>query len=149
MGQIQVEHLPRKVGRSNYTLRRLIRLWLTIFLNFSAIPLRISSVLGIAMSALGVVMMLIVIIERMTTDIPLRWGSLMAAILLFSGAQLVILGIMGEYLGRVFLTSNRRPQYIVTDLEISKAKSSAALVDQDERPGAPQKQSLKTGSFSD
>jgi glycosyltransferase involved in cell wall biosynthesis len=116
IGRLKVEHMPRAVGHSNYTLRRLIRLWLNMFLNFSVMPLRISTVLGIMMSAVGLIGVVVVFYEYFASATPLGWGSMMTAILVFSGVQLLILGITGEYLGRLYLTTNRRPQFVVRDV---------------------------------
>jgi undecaprenyl-phosphate 4-deoxy-4-formamido-L-arabinose transferase len=116
IGRIRVTHLPRAEGRSNYTLRRLVRLWLNMFLNFSVMPLRVSTLAGMALSVLGFVGAVIVIIESLVTQTPPGWGSLMATVLLVSGVQLVIVGLVGEYLGRLFLTINRKPQNIVREV---------------------------------
>ncbi|MCW5751853.1 MAG: glycosyltransferase family 2 protein [Alphaproteobacteria bacterium] len=116
IGRLQVEHLPRQEGRSNYTLRRLIRLWLNMFLNFSVMPLRISAMLGLAFAAIGLLVAVIVIIEAILTDTPPGYASLMAAFLIVSGVQLVGLGMIGEYLGRLYLLSNRKPQSIVREV---------------------------------
>ncbi|BBK33320.1 undecaprenyl-phosphate 4-deoxy-4-formamido-L-arabinose transferase [Stella humosa] len=113
IGRIQVRHLPRAVGRSNYTLRRLVRLWMNMFLNFSVMPLRAATLLGLGFSALGGLAGLVVIVEALINQPPAGWASLMAATLLVSGVQLVMLGMIGEYLGRLFLTVNRKPQGIV------------------------------------
>jgi undecaprenyl-phosphate 4-deoxy-4-formamido-L-arabinose transferase len=126
IGRLQVAHLRRAVGRSNYTLRRLIRLWLSVFLNFSVMPLRVSTLAGLGMSALGVLGFVIVIAEALRGHTPEGWASLMAATLLLAGVQLVILGIIGEYLGRMFLTVNRKPQYIVRDVTRGAAEPQAA-----------------------
>jgi glycosyltransferase involved in cell wall biosynthesis len=115
--RIQVVHLPRAEGRSNYTLRRLIRLWLNMFLNFSVMPLRIATLAGAAFSALGGLVAIAVVVEALFFDTPRGWASVMAAVLLLSGVQLSILGIAGEYLGRLFLTANRKPQFIIRDCE--------------------------------
>lgn len=116
IGSLQVEHLPRALGRSNYTLRRLVRLWANLFFNFSIMPLRLSVLLGFIMSGLGVVGALFVIIEAFMSRPPAGWSSLMVAVLLLSGIQLVLIGVVGEYLGRMFLTANRKPQYLVREL---------------------------------
>lgn len=116
VGRIRVTHLPRAEGRSNYTLRRLIRLWMNMFLNFSVMPLRLSTLAGMALSALGFIGAIVVIIESLMTQTPPGWGSLMATVLLVSGVQLVIVGLVGEYLGRLFLTINRKPQNIVREV---------------------------------
>ncbi len=115
--RIQVVHLPRAEGRSNYTLRRLVRLWLNMFLNFSVMPLRIATLAGAAFSALGGLVAIGVVVEALFFDTPRGWASVMAAVLLLSGVQLSILGIAGEYLGRLFLTANRKPQFIIRDCE--------------------------------
>jgi len=115
--RVEVVHLARAEGRSNYTLRRLIRLWMNMFLNFSVMPLRIATLAGVFFSVLGGFVAIFVVIEALFFDTPRGWGSMMAAILLLSGVQLSILGIAGEYLGRLFLTANRKPQFIVRQCE--------------------------------
>jgi undecaprenyl-phosphate 4-deoxy-4-formamido-L-arabinose transferase len=94
-------------------MRRLLRLWLSMFVNFSVMPLRLSTLTGFALSLIGTVGSLIAIIEALFFAPPAGWASLMAAVLLLSGVQLVILGIVGEYLGRLYLTANNKPQSIV------------------------------------
>jgi len=111
--RLLVRHLPRAVGRSNYTTRRLLRLWLSMFVNFSVMPLRISTLTGFALRLIGTVGSIIVLTEALFFAPPAGWASLMAAVLLLSGVQLVILGIVGEYLGRLYLTANRKPQSVV------------------------------------
>lgn len=111
--RLLVRHLPRAIGRSNYTMRRLLRLWLSMFVNFSVMPLRISTATGIALSIVGAIGGLIAITEALFFEPPAGWASLMAAVLLLSGVQLLILGIVGEYLGRLYLTANRKPQSVV------------------------------------
>ena len=114
IGRLKVQHLPRAIGRSNYTLRRLVRLWLNMFVNFSVMPLRLATVTGMVLAGIGLLGVIFVFIEAMIRrDTPPGWGSLMAAVLFLSGMQLMILGIFGEYLGRIYLTLNRKPQAIV------------------------------------
>ncbi|MEA2756854.1 MAG: hypothetical protein QOJ54_3143 [Aliidongia sp.] len=115
--KVEVVHLPRAEGHSNYTLRRLIRLWMSMFVNFSVMPLRIATLAGVIFSILGGIVAIFVVIEALFFDTPRGWGSVMAAILLLSGVQLFILGIAGEYLGRLFLTANRKPQFIIRQRE--------------------------------
>jgi len=111
--RLRVRHLPRAVGRSNYTLRRLLRLWLSILVNFSVMPLRLSTFTGFALSLLGTLGGLVAIVEALFFAPPAGWASLMAAVMLLSGVQLLILGIVGEYLGRLYLTANRKPQSVI------------------------------------
>jgi undecaprenyl-phosphate 4-deoxy-4-formamido-L-arabinose transferase len=108
-----VRHLPRAIGRSNYTLRRLLRLWMNMFVNFSVMPLRISTLTGFGLSLVGGIGGLVAIGEAILYTPPPGWASLMAAVMLLSGVQLMILGIVGEYLGRLYLTANGKPQSVV------------------------------------
>lgn len=117
IGRLQVSHLPRTEGRSNYTLSRLLRLFMSMFLNFSVIPLRVGTLVGVAMAGLGVLGFIMVLIEALLSSAtPQGWASLMAAVLLLAGVQLIMLGLVGEYLGRMFLTINQRPQFVVRDV---------------------------------
>lgn len=117
VGRLQVAHLPRIEGRSNYTLARLFRLWLSMFLNFSVIPLRAATLFGIVFGALGALAAIIVIAEAISDSRPPQgWASLMVAVLVLAGVQLVLVGLIGEYLGRMFLAVNRKPQYLVREV---------------------------------
>ncbi|MEL3891531.1 glycosyltransferase family 2 protein [Ferrovibrio sp. MS7] len=128
IGRLQVAHLPRAEGRSNYTLARLFRLFLSMFLNFSVIPLRVGTMVGVAMAGLGVLGFVVVLVEALiSADRPQGWASLMAAVLLLAGVQLIMLGLVGEYLGRMFLAVNKRPQFVVRDVQRNeKAEAGAA-----------------------
>jgi undecaprenyl-phosphate 4-deoxy-4-formamido-L-arabinose transferase len=118
IGSIEVRHQERQAGRSGYDLRRLLRLWVSTFVNFSVMPLRMATLLGLVMAAAGLTGLGIVFYLRMTNRGPtFGWGSLMGALLVFSGTQLVMLGLIGEYVGRMFLTINRRPQSVVRGVE--------------------------------
>jgi undecaprenyl-phosphate 4-deoxy-4-formamido-L-arabinose transferase len=114
---ITVRHEPRRDGTSGYTLRRLIRLWLSAWLNFSILPLRVATALGLLTATLGVAAFATVVWLWYHGRGPaFGWGWVMATILIFSGTQLVMLGLIGEYLGRMFLTLNQRPQAVVRDV---------------------------------
>jgi undecaprenyl-phosphate 4-deoxy-4-formamido-L-arabinose transferase len=121
IGRLQVTHLPRAEGRSNYTLRRLLRLWLSMAMNFSVMPLRVATLSGMVMSVFGFLGLIEVAIEALLGHTPSGWGSTLVIVLLFSGAQLLMLGVAGEYLGRLFLTVNKRPQAVVRDITRSDA----------------------------
>ncbi|HVZ65770.1 MAG TPA: glycosyltransferase family 2 protein [Lacunisphaera sp.] len=120
IGALEVTHAGRSTGRSGYNLRRLLRLWLSTFVNFSVMPLRLATLLGLFMAAAGIIGLLLVFFLWLTNRGPdYGWGSLMGAMLVFSGAQLVMLGLIGEYVGRMFLTVNGRPQSVVRSVERS------------------------------
>ena len=125
IGRLMVRHLPRAAGRSNYTLRRLMRLWASMFVNFSVMPLRVSTITGFALSGMGALAGAMVIEEALTSSPPAGWASLMAAVLLLSGVQLVILGIVGEYLGRLYLTVNGKPQSVTREVRRSQFSRAA------------------------
>jgi len=124
---IEVEHLPRATGRSNYTLKRLVRLWLNIFVNFSVMPLHLSTIAGFALSLIGLIGVVSVVLEALFFEPPQGWASLMAATLLLSGVQLLILGILGEYMGRLFLTANRKPQTVVREVVRSETAARPGI----------------------
>jgi undecaprenyl-phosphate 4-deoxy-4-formamido-L-arabinose transferase len=128
IGQLEVEHFPRAMGGSNYTLRRLVRLWMNMFVNFSVMPLRLSTLTGFALSLLGLFGFAWVVSETFFHETPPGWASLSAAVLLLSGVQLLILGLIGEYLGRLYLTMNRKPQAIVRDVVRSEPSERASRV---------------------
>jgi undecaprenyl-phosphate 4-deoxy-4-formamido-L-arabinose transferase len=113
---IEVRHLKRVEGHSNYTLRRLIRLWLNLATNFSLLPVRLAVFAGAAMGILGVLAALFVIIEAISGDPPSGWASIMTVTLLISGVQFLILGVLGEYVGRSFLSANGTPQGVVREV---------------------------------
>jgi undecaprenyl-phosphate 4-deoxy-4-formamido-L-arabinose transferase len=115
---IEVRHLPRLEGRSNYTLTRLVRLWLNLATSFSLIPLRLATFAGVAMAALGAIGAVATIIEALFLhETPTGWASTMVVLLLVGGVQSMILGILGEYVGRTFLTANGKPQGAVRVVE--------------------------------
>ncbi len=108
--------MPRADGRSNYTFRRLVRLWLNMVVNFSVMPLRLSTLAGFALSLLGLLGFASFVVEALFDATPQSWASIAAAVLLLSGVQLLLLGLIGEYLGRLYLTVNRKPQAVVREI---------------------------------
>ena len=117
IGSIDVRHEARQAGASGYTLRRLMRLWLSAWVNFSVLPLRVATGLGLLMALAGLIAFAGVVWLRLIDRGPaFGWGSLMSALLVFSGTQLVLLGLIGEYIGRLFLTVNQRPQAVVREV---------------------------------
>lgn len=116
IGRLQVEHAERATGASGYTFRRLVRLWLVMFVGFSVMPLRLATLVGFLMAGSGFLFMIVVIVLRLMYGAVEGWSSLMAALLLFSGTQLILLGVAGEYIGRTYLTANRKPQFVVRDV---------------------------------
>ena len=112
-GTVRVRHVERGQGSSGYTFRKLMRLWLSMLVNYSILPLRLMTIAGIITSALGFLAVIEVVLEHLLKRNPTGWSSLMAAILLLSGTQLLLLGIMGEYVGRIYLGISEKPQSVV------------------------------------
>ena len=114
IGKVNVDHQPRREGGSNYTLKKLISLWLNMFTNFSVIPLRVSIVLGFIFSVYGLVYGMIILIERiLNPDMAPGLASLIVSVSILSGVQLIAIGMIGEYVGRIFIAQNKRPQYTI------------------------------------
>lgn len=111
---VESEHKARLEGHSGYTLRKLINRWLITFTNFSSVPLRFSMFLGMGTAAAGFLTALVLIIRKlMNPGIQAGYTSLMAAILFVGGVIMMILGLMGEYLGKIYMTISDLPQYTV------------------------------------
>ncbi len=134
IGRIEVQHLPRAHGGSNYTLRRLVRLWLNMFVNFSVMPLRLATFAGFALGLTGLAGTLWVVLDALFDKTPAGWASISVAVLLLSGVQLTMLGLIGEYLGRLYLTANRKPQSIVR--EVTRSDAAGALRPPEDRRGS-------------
>ena len=111
---VDLQQGKRAAGTSNYTLKKLIRLWVNGFVNFSVKPLRMASVLGSCLSLVGFVFLIVLLIRRLLdATTQLGWTSTIAAIIFFGGIQLLSLGLIGEYVGRIFISINQFPQYVV------------------------------------
>jgi len=114
IGKIKVEHSERKSGKSGYTTFKLISLWLNMFTNFSILPLRLSIIIGFVFAAFGFLLGAFTIIEKIINpDLPVGYSALIVVVSVFAGIQLMAIGMVGEYLGRVFLSQNKSPQYSI------------------------------------
>ena len=114
IGKIGVEHHERESGKSGYTFKKLVSLWLNMFLNFSILPLRVSIVLGFIFSGIGFVIGVFTVIEKLTNPhLPLGYTFTIVVISIYSGIMLISIGMVGEYLGRLFLSQNKQPQYTI------------------------------------
>jgi len=117
IGSIDVRHEARQAGASTYTLSRLLRLWLSAWINFSILPLRVATVMGLIIGLAGLLAVgWLVWLWFHDAGPQYGFGWLMAALLIFSGTQLMMLGLIGEYVGRMFITVNQRPQAVVREV---------------------------------
>jgi glycosyltransferase involved in cell wall biosynthesis len=113
---VPYERRPRAAGSSKYDVKRLMNLAVEGFVGFSSVPLRLASWLGGGAALLGLVYLVYAVLSRLfLSRTPPGWASLVVVIVFFSGVQLMVLGIIGEYLGRVFEEVKGRPSFIVAD----------------------------------
>ena len=104
----------RTVGEGGYTFKKSLALWINGITAFSIAPLRIASYLGVVSAFLGCIVAVVVIIRKiMFPDIYAGWTSLMACMLLLGGVILTVLGLIGEYIGRIYICINHAPQYTI------------------------------------
>ncbi len=116
IANIEIEHFDREVGSSNYTFKKGLKHFMSM-INYSEFPLRLSSFLGAIFAGIGFVAGLIVLIMKLVNpSMQAGWPSIMCTLLLLFGVTFIILGIMGEYIGRVLFTVNSSPQYVVRDV---------------------------------
>lgn len=114
IGEVLVEHRPRAHGRSGYSISKLLVLALNLFTNFSLLPLQFVTVCGFLSAVGGLSLAFYYLIQYLLSNITVPgYASIMIAVLVLGGAQLLSLGIIGEYLGRLHLNVNRKPQYVV------------------------------------
>lgn len=114
IGVVQTSHDDSLKGKSTYTVAKLFSLCFSLMVNFSTKPLRAISVFGLLMSMFGIIGALAVVAEKLSNpDIPIGWPSLAFISLFLSGVQLLMLGVMGEYIGQLVMTVNGTPQFIV------------------------------------
>lgn len=117
IGETPVSHRAREAGTSGYNLGRLLLLALNLYTNFSLLPLQVVSVMGIGSSLFGLIVGAYYLLQFFTSHITVPgYASTIVAILVLGGIQLLALGVMGEYLGRLHLNVNRKPQYVVREL---------------------------------
>ena len=112
--QIDIKHNKRFSGKGNYSISKSISVWLRVLTNFSIIPLRIATSIGILSAFVGFTMGLYFIYLAIIGGITLKgWSSLIVSVLFIGGVQLIALGMIGEYVGRSFLYQNKEPQFII------------------------------------
>lgn len=122
---VVVQHRDREEGMSGYTLKKLLGLWLNGFTAFSVKPLRIATALGGCCAGIGFIYGIFTIVKRLVNpDVPVGFSSTMAALVFFGGMIMVMLGLIGEYVGRIYISLNNSPQYVIRErLNIEEKES--------------------------
>lgn len=131
ISSVQVEHFKRAYGKSGYTFKKLVGLWSNV-MGFSIVPLRLARNFGAFVALLGIIGAVIVFVRKLLMpQTAMGWSSVMVAIFFFSGIIMLFLGIIGEYIGRMFLGMSNNPQYVVRQVRGGKYHSK-----QDVSPGS-------------
>lgn len=114
VGSVEVPHNTRVEGRSNYTVRKLISLFLNVFIGYSLWPIRVFTVLGATLFGLGLLSSLLFLIGWLTHVVVMPgWGIILWVIIMGLGLQLLFLGVLGEYLGKLFMAHSGLPPYVI------------------------------------
>lgn len=114
IANVPVLHRKRTKGNSGYNFKKLISLWMNGFTAFSVKPLRIASLTGVICALLGFIYGMYNIINKLTnSSVPEGWSSIMAVLLFIGGMIMLILGLIGEYIGRIYICINNSPQYVI------------------------------------
>lgn len=110
---VPVNHRQRQEGHSGYTLSKLLNLWMNGFTSFSIKPLRLATYIGCLTALIGFIYAIVIVIRYFTVHMaPLGWSSTTALLLILGGIILLVLGLVGEYVGRIFMCVNASPQYV-------------------------------------
>ena len=113
---VEVSHRERLEGKSGYSFKRLLGLWLNGFTSFSVKPLRMFTVVGAITSLIGFIMGIVVVIRKIVNpEILAGYSSTMAVMLFLFGVLFMFLGLIGEYVGRIYISLNKAPQYVIKE----------------------------------
>lgn len=111
---VDVKHREREIGASGYTFNKLIKLWLNGFTAFSVKPLRIATLVGAVFSFVGFMYALFVIINKvLNPEIVVGWTSMISSVMIIGGLNLFMVGLVGEYIGRIYISINNAPQFVI------------------------------------
>ncbi|MBQ7840733.1 MAG: glycosyltransferase family 2 protein [Lachnospiraceae bacterium] len=114
---VTVEHRDRKAGVSGYTFTKLLALWFNGFTAFSEKPLRIATLAGVGCAGIGFLYGIYTVIKKLVVPgVPIGFSALMSAIMFIGGMLMLMLGLIGEYVGRMYICMNNAPQYVVREI---------------------------------
>lgn len=114
---VSVNHRQRDEGKSGYTMKKLLSLWFNGFTSFSIKPLRIATVIGTICAGLGFAYGIYTIIKKFVNpEVILGFSSLMSALMFIGGMLMLMLGLIGEYIGRIYISINNSPQFVVSEV---------------------------------
>lgn len=118
---VDVNHRKREVGASGYTFSKLMALWINGFTAFSIKPLRIATLSGTIFAFLGFLYGIFTVIKKFVNpNVPVGFSALMSAMIFIGGMLMLMMGMVGEYLGRVYISQNRNPQYVIRETTLDE-----------------------------
>ena len=127
MADISLEHYEREFGTSNYSFKKAFRLFMT-FMDYSTVPLRIANFFGILFSLAGFVATIALIIHKFVDPtVQTGWSSLMCLMLIIAGIVFLMLGVIGEYLGKLISASTNKPLFVVRDVRRGENPEEASV----------------------
>lgn len=113
---VEMEERDRAEGTTGYTFSKLIKLWMNGFTAFSVVPLRVSSIVGVICAIIGFIFGIVTIIRKLVVqNISVGWSSTVSIMLFIGGLIMLMLGMIGEYIGRIYISINNSPQYVVKE----------------------------------
>lgn len=113
---VDVKHREREIGTSGYTMKKLLALWFNGFTAFSIKPLRIATVMGCITAAAGFLYGIYTVIKKFVNPaVPVGFSAMMSALVFIGGMIMLMLGMIGEYIGRMYISMNRSPQFVVRE----------------------------------
>lgn len=116
IASVPVNHRAREEGKSGYSFTKLIALWMNGFTAFSVKPLRISTFIGMMTAVIGFIYCIFILVNKIINPkVPIGWTSTIGVMLLIGGMILFVLGMIGEYLGRAYISLNNSPQYVIKE----------------------------------
>jgi len=121
IGSVETLHAKRKVGKSGYSFFKLMKLYSNLMINFSTVPIHIFSIIGLIIAFLSGLYAIVTIISKIfDPTLPIGYTSIFIAIIFFSGIQLIFLGLLGEYIGKVLKNVNKESQYSIEFIQLNE-----------------------------
>jgi len=113
---VDMEERERLIGTGNYSFRKSLSLWTNSFTSFSVKPLRLATVCGFLFAFIGLIFAVVVIVRKLLKPIiAIGYSSTMAAMLVIGGMIMIMLGLIGEYIGRIYISLNNSPQFVIRE----------------------------------
>lgn len=123
--QVPATHHPRFAGESNYSFAKSVKVWMGLATGFSVIPLRIASLTGLIIALVAFTLGTFFLLQALFgASLPEGWASTVVIVLFLGGIQLMAIGALGEYIGRIFITQSNRPQFTVKEVRRSQGASA-------------------------